>query len=131
MTTEMDDKEKGGITEMDDISGLSSSPTVRWDRGTSIRLGNVIWEQILDGDPSWLDRFVNMNDLVNSFEPDKDVTKFFDRQLCLTVFDVNRMEGTISPDMENDETYAKIKLYLTSDCIAPPVVKWNSEGGRD
>lgn len=112
MTTEMDDKEKDGITEMDDRGGLS---TVRWDRETSIRLGNVIWEQILDGDPSWLDRFVNMNDLVNSFKPDKDMTKFFDRQLCLTVFDVNRMEGTISPDMENGETFAKIKLYLASD----------------
>lgn len=56
---------------------------------------------------------------------------FFKRQLALVVFDINRMEGTISPSMEDGRTFKKITEYMDNDCIIPEALQWNSEGERE
>lgn len=102
----------------------------RWDTTVTIRISTIVWEVITPGEFTWLERCASLTELVQKFHPVSYSTTFFSRQLALAVFDVNKMEGTISPDMENEITFTKISTYLTPGCEEPEKVEWDSEGGK-
>ena len=110
------------------MSELDDAPN-RWEG--SVRLSTVVWEVVTPGEYTWLERCNSLTTQVQSFVPDAYSKVFFSRQLALAVFDVNRMEGTISPDMENGVTFGKINKFLGEDCVPPELIEWDSEGGRE
>lgn len=56
---------------------------------------------------------------------------FCKRTLAELVFDINRLEGTISPTMQEGATLRAIHNFVTEGTPAPEEVEWNAEGGRD
>lgn len=123
------------MSEVDDITQAAQMAlderAKRWDESVTIRLSSVVWEVITHGEATWLSRLESLTNLVKNFTPDDYTMPFFQRQLALAIFDVNRMEGTISPEMENGVTFGKINAFLSEDCVAPEQIEWDAEGGRD
>ena len=48
----------------------------------------------------------------------------------MLVFDSNRMEGTISIQLQQGPTLKIIRQLMSTDMPEPPIVEWCSEGGR-
>lgn len=111
--------ESDSTTEIDDET--QHNHRERWNLDKSVRLS----------DPTWQERFTPLTKLVCDFQHSDDASRFCNRQLALAIFDVNRMEGTISSEMEEGATIGKISAYLSPTCIVPEVVEWNSEDGRE
>ena len=56
--------------------------------------------------------------------------EFYRSQLALLVFDINRMEGTLSARLEQGPTMKLIRSYF-GNVEEPETVVWDSEGGRE
>lgn len=58
--------------------------------------------------------------------------RFLRTQLALTVFDANRLEGTISAEMREGPTMKLILKFADDNYDPPPEkVSWDAEGGRE
>ena len=63
---------------------------------------------------------------------DTDYTPAFSaRALADLVFDINRLEGTISPALRDGSTLRNIHAFLAEGSQAPEPAEWNAEGGRN
>lgn len=104
-----------------------------WMNVNNVKFCKVPWDDNGGSVESWRERLATINESVMSFLKG-DETKFnnfFCTQLAMTIFDINRMEGTVSPSLQEGATFLAILNFLEDSCEPPPPIAWNAEGGRE
>eukprot|EP01096_Ripella_sp_DP13-Kostka_P004486 TRINITY_DN16803_c0_g1_i1.p1 TRINITY_DN16803_c0_g1~~TRINITY_DN16803_c0_g1_i1.p1 ORF type:complete len:326 (+),score=55.58 TRINITY_DN16803_c0_g1_i1:49-978(+) len=97
----------------------------RWDAGKAVRTHKVPFET--EGD--WNERVVQVTNSVRHLYETPYLRYFQRHQFALSVFDANRMEGTLSLHLKEGETMLKILSFIREDGGDGPE-PWDAEGGR-
>ena len=101
---------------------------MKWNaEDRAIRTCRVPWAKSMD----WAEFSHSANTVVCNLRKDNSFAEFLRRQFALVIFDANRMEGTLSPELAQSSTMQLILQYWDSSESAPDQVAWNAEGGRE
>jgi Fic/DOC family len=92
-----------------------------------MRTAYVPWDSARD----WAHDLWSLSTAVANLDDGAYSAEFVRLQLAALVFDVNRMEGTLSDDHLEGPTMRQIGSYLLGTAVEPAAVAWDAEGGRD
>lgn len=111
-------------------ASLIERARTRWNTAgasSTLRVCYVPWE----AEEDWNRVMLNLATRIQSLQHSDYMDVFCAKERAILVFDVNRMEGTISADLREEETVNEIVGYMDGSYPTPPAVPWDSEGGRE
>lgn len=109
------------VTDMKTDHGWTDSP---------VRFCSVPWAEHCTPE-IWHCRLKNINTkMAQVMGSDQNSTEFYQTQMAMMIVEINRMEGTVSPTLREEEMFTAILKFLDDSCQEPEVVGWNAEGGH-